>query len=251
MNTPLKIFIGYDPREHAAYEVAEWSIKRRASVPVLVTPLMLSHLGHIMCRPVERRDGKLWCPISEAPMATEFAISRFCVPFIQREGWALFCDCDVLCLGDIGDLFALADDQFSVMVVKHDYKPRTDVKMDGQIQTSYARKNWSSVVLWNCSHSSHARLTHHCLNHWPGRDLHAFKWLKDSEIGALPNDWNLLVGVVPSSDETKMLHYTNGGPWLQDWNDGPLDAKWNKELNAMQVYARRPAWKENPVLVDG
>src|SRR5438477_567623 len=108
----------------------------------------------------ERREGKLWCPISQAPMTTEFAISRFCVPFIQTDGWALFVDCDALCLADISKLFALADARFAVQVVKHAQQGGASVKMDGQAQTFYARKNWSSVILWNCSHPAHHRLTH-------------------------------------------------------------------------------------------
>jgi hypothetical protein len=248
---PLQIFIGWDPREHAAYEVAEWSIKWRASVPVLVTPLVLAHLGHIMCRPVERRDGKLWCPISEAPMATEFAISRFAVPFIQREGWALFCDCDVLCLDDIAELFALADERFAVMVVKHNHQPKAETKMDGQHQTKYPRKNWSSVVLWNCSHPAHARLTHDRLNHWPGRDLHAFKWLEDSEIGELPTEWNWLVGYHHGDPITaKLLHLTSGGPWLNDWQCGQCDWLWNRERRHLES-ALHVKTSDKYVLVDG
>lgn len=238
---PLSVFLGYDAHEHAAYEVAKFSIERRASVPVLVTPLVLSQLSHVMHRPVERRDGRLWCPISEAPMSTEFAISRFCVPFLQQEGWALFADCDVLCLADIAELFALADPHYAVQVVKHEYVPVAGKKMDGQTQTAYPRKNWSSVVLWNCAHHSHARLTHNNLNHWPGRDLHAFKWLDDGEIGELPQEWNWLVGVtqeeIGMSDMlpyAKLLHFTLGGPWFPEWAGGPCDELWIQERCKLQ-----------------
>jgi len=235
MSAPLQVFLGYDPREHVAYEVADFSIRRRASVPILITPLVLAHLGHVMCRPVERRDGKLYCPISQAPMSTEFAISRFCVPFLQREGWALFADCDVLCLADIAELFALADDRYAVQVVKHAPMTATGTKMDGQQQTAYARKNWSSVVLWNCSHPSHARLTHDRLNHWPGRDLHAFKWLEDDEIGELPQQWNWLVGVTQGdASAARTLHFTLGGPWFPEWMGGPCDDLWIRERCAMR-----------------
>lgn len=166
-------------------------------------------------------------------MATEFAISRFCVPFLQTSGWALFVDCDVLCLADIGELFALADDRYAVMVVKHDHQPTEATKMDGQVQTGYPRKNWSSVVLWNCAHEGHFRLTKERLNRWPGRDLHAFKWLEDEQIGALPEAWNHLVGI--SQGEANMLHYTNGGPFLENWQGGPLDTVWLKEQAAYKV----------------
>lgn len=229
MTAPLSIFIGYDQREHDAFRVARFSIERRASKPVMVTPLALSHLSWVLTRVITRTaDGHLWCPISQAPMSTEFAISRFCVPFIQSTGWALFTDCDVLCLTDIAELFALADDQYAVMVVKHDHQPTELTKMDGQAQTVYPRKNWSSVILWNCGHPAHLRLSKERLNRWPGRDLHAFKWLKDEEIGELPKEWNHLVEV-DLMGPAKFLHFTLGGPWLPNWPGSLYDYLWLEE----------------------
>jgi len=223
-----KIYLGWDPREQSAYDVAESSILRHASSPVAISPLKLGELGNIMTRSVETKDGRLWCPISQAPMATEFAISRFCVPFIQDSGWALFADCDILCLSDIAELFALADPKYAVMVVKHDQPVKEgETKMDGQLQTFYNRKNWSSVVLWNCSHPYNKLFTREHLNTWPGRDLHAFKWLLDSEIGELPVKWNWLVNVTPGEPALSGIwHYTLGGPWFQNWKGAPHDAAW-------------------------
>lgn len=175
-------------------------------------------------------------------MATEFAISRFCVPFLQKKGWALFVDCDVVCLGDIKELFALADDKYAVMVVKHDYKPTETTKMDCQVQTTYSRKNWSSVVLWNCAHPANKELTLEKLNTWPGRDLHAFKWLKEEEIGELNYGWNCLVGV---NDEKAIrvgiLHFTAGGPWIKDWKGGLLDDVWLDEMKLSGLSLPTPA----------
>jgi len=177
-------------------------------------------------------------------MATEFAISRFCVPFLQETGWALFVDCDIVCLDDIGKLFAEADERYAVMVVKHLHEPLEVTKMDGQIQTGYPRKNWSSVMLWNCSHEANLRLTKERLNRWPGRDLHAFKWLEDEQIGDLRPVWNFLVGVDEPLVDTpegifhrqpKILHYTNGGPWLPNWQGGPYDKEWLREQAAYKA----------------
>lgn len=253
MSHPLQIFLGWDPREHSAFEVAEFSIRRRCSAPLIIHPLLLVNLGHVMHRPIERHTSptgqvQLWCPISNAPMATEFAISRFCVPFLQQEGWALFVDCDVLCLADIAELFALRDDRYALQVVKHQQKDRLEAcptfKMDGQLQTFYARKNWSSVILWNCGHPAHARLTHKRLNGWPGRDLHAFGWLDDAEIGELPAEWNYLVGVQgqPATRHPQpaaLLHYTLGGPWFHDWKGGDHDDLWLSE------WAELKLWREH------
>lgn len=225
--TKLNIYIGYDPREDAAYTVARRSMARRATVPTAITPLELKHLP-MLTRPIEQKDGRMWCPISQAPMATEFAISRFCIPFLRKKGWALFVDCDIVCLSDILELFALADESYAVMCVKHEQAVKEgETKMDSQIQTFYARKNWSSVVLWNCSHPSNKKLTLDNLNQWPGRDLHAFKWLEDSEIGELPKKWNWLVNVTPGRPRKEGIwHYTLGGPFIKDWKSAPHDDVW-------------------------
>lgn len=234
----MTVYMGWDPREKIAYDVARYSILRRSSSPksVQVLPLELNKpaIKDILTRPIEFKDGKLWCPISEAPMATEFAISRFCVPFLKNNGWALFCDCDILCLTDIKEIFDLADEKYAVMVVKHNHNPSETLKMDNQIQTTYSRKNWSSVILWNCGHPSNKKLTLENLNTWPGRDLHAFKWLNDDEIGELPPEWNFLVGVTPEIESPKILHYTLGGAWFKDWKINDYDKIWLSELAEME-----------------
>jgi hypothetical protein len=209
----LHIYMGHDAREDVAYRVAEASLRRRSSALLSVAPLSRWTLPPQFARPTEMREGRLWCPISEAPMATDFAIARFAVPFLRREGWALFVDCDILCLADVAELFALADPRYAVMVVKHEMPETAGRKMDDQVQTSYPRKNWSSVVLWNCEHPANRQLPLHAFRSWPGRDLHGFRWLSDDEIGALPPEWNTLVDVDQHA-QPKILHYTLGGPWF-------------------------------------
>lgn len=215
--TPLPIFLGFDPREESAFQVAAKSIKARSSVPVDIIPLKLGDLGNILTRPIEVKDGRLWCPISQAPMATEFAISRFCVPFLVKDGWAVFMDCDVMARADIAELMDLADPKYAVMVVKHGHVPDVATKMQGCQNQQYNRKGWSSVTLWNCEHKSNKRLTLAHLNSWPGRDLHAFRWLEDCEIGELPPEWNVLVDQGTDPEGSKILHFTLGGPWFDGW----------------------------------
>lgn len=225
-----EVYIGYDPREDLAYEVCRSSIAKRTKLggdEVWINKLTLQIANIVMDRPIEYKDGKLWCPISGAHMSTEFAISRFTIPFLSKKGWVLFMDCDMICTTDIRELFDLADDKYAIMVVKHKQESGPETKMDGQIQSYYNRKNWSSVVLWNCDHPSHKKLTINDLNTWPGRDLHAFKWLMEDEIGDLPKEWNHLVGVDPPNPNAKILHYTLGGPWFHDWGiKNPEDTKW-------------------------
>jgi hypothetical protein len=232
------VYVGWDRREAIAYDVARYSIFRHSSEPkkTQVIPLEIHNLSTILTRKiVVQPDGRLWCPISEAPMATEFAISRFIIPLLRNKGWALFVDCDVIFQSDITELFGMADEKYAVMVVKHNHAPITTTKMDGQIQTVYPRKNWSSVVLWNCGHASNRKLTSEVLNTWPGRDLHAFKWLDDSEIGDLPPEWNHLIGAIPDPvPSTGILHFTSGGPFTPGWTGGPLDERWNEALEAMR-----------------
>jgi hypothetical protein len=229
-----KIFIGWDPREKVASEVAAASFRRRTAAPLDIRFLKLDRLREsgVLTRPVETREGRLWCPISDAPMATEFAISRFALPFLVSDGWALFVDSDVVCLADVEELFALADDRYAVMCVQHQHAPVSTTKMDGQIQTTYSRKNWSSVMLIHCGHEANRRLTHADLNGWPGRHLHAFRWLEDHEIGALPPEWNYLVGhSIKGPEPIKIAHFTEGGPFLPNWPGGPMDHLWLNELN--------------------
>lgn len=236
------IYMGYDSRETLAYEVARYTILSRANTETKIIPLELGsgRLQRILTRPVEWKVNEngvdqLWCPISDAPMTTEFAISRFAIPFLQESGKALFIDCDMVCLDDITNLFNLMDEKYAVMVVKHNYQPTEKFHDAGLLQTFYSRKNWSSVVLWNLDHPSNENLTLEALNTWPGRDLHAFKWLKDEEIGELPQEWNYLVGINKAANlrDQKMLHYTDGQPGWSGWVPQETDVVFNEECAKM------------------
>lgn len=235
-----KVYMGWDPRESGAYSVASFSIMRRTSKPVIVEPLMWHSLAHekILTRPIERRGAQLWCPISDAPMSTEFAISRFAVPILHKEGWALFADCDMLFVDDIEKLFALADNKYAVMVCKHDYAPREEIKMDGQAQAQYARKNWSSLILWNCSHPANRKLES-IINTWTGLPLHQFRWLEDDQIGELPLEWNWLVNVYDNKPDVSNLHFTLGGPWFSHYPPSPYDDLWKTERDIQDAWVKR------------
>lgn len=220
----MRVFIGYDGREHAAYEVARLTAE---SFGCQVTPIYEDQLRAqgLLTRPVDRRGG-MFDFSSSAPQSTEFAISRFFVPLLAHSGWCLFTDCDIIFLRDPKELCALADPSKAVWVVKHPALNGAGEKMDGQIQTRYARKNWSSVMLFNCDHPANRRLNLTTLNQWPGRDLHALAWLADSEIGELPDDWNWLVNVREKPANPAIAHYTLGGPWFSDWERQPHDEIW-------------------------
>lgn len=233
----LPIVIGWDSREPLSFDVCRHSFERRTSKPLHIIPLMQKSLRMegLYWRKHEQRDGILWDTISGAPMSTEFAVTRFLLPHIlPRKGWALFAESDMLAQADIAELFDLADPAFAVMCVKHRHEPKEARKMDGQPQVHYARKNWSSFVLWNMEHKAHDALTTELVNTLPGRDLHGFCWLHDDQIGSLPAEWNVLVQPGEKTPVGKVLHYTNGtpeltaGPWLREaaMLHRPLPSEW-------------------------
>lgn len=224
----INLYIGYDRREDEAYRVACASAAQRSSQPIAVQRLDARELydQRLLWRPVEHHEGRMRDHLSDAPQSTEFASSRFLVPFLQRAGWALFTDCDVVFMADVAELFALADERYALMCVQHGPLHGPDIKMDGQVQTVYGRKNWSSVMLINASHAAWHRLTLGMVNQFPGDLLHRFFWLRDSEIGALPAEWNWLVGVQTMPVAPKIAHLTLGGPWLPGWHGAEYDDIW-------------------------
>lgn len=229
------IWIGYDPRESDAYRVARISILMQASESIPIAPVELTKLHHggLYFREHEYRvnpktnQRQLWDIVSDAPMSTEFAISRFLTPHLAHSGWALFMDCDFMAQGDIADLFALADPRYAVMVVKHDQQPAESYKMDGQIQTAYPRKNWSSLMLFNCDHPANRRLSVSMINVARGRDLHQFCWLDDELIGELPGCWNHLVGVNPPNPAARLIHFTLGIPSMEGYAGCEYSQEWS------------------------
>jgi hypothetical protein len=221
----FKVFIGFDPREQDAYLVCEATV-RRSRQAVDVMPIVLEQMRWAgkYKRVTSMVEGRLWDEISKAPMSTEFAISRFLVPILAGwQGWALFCDCDFMFRGDVADLFDMADERYALMCVKHDHKPEESEKMDGQIQTSYPRKNWSSLMLWNCGHPMHAGQQDR-VDRWPGLWLHGLRWLPDELIGALPPEWNWL------EQSPKAVHYTRGTPDMPGYEQSAFAEQWRQEL---------------------
>jgi lipopolysaccharide biosynthesis glycosyltransferase len=224
----LPVFIGSDESELRAVDVAEYSLHRHATrTQVRARRLSMRTLTNYT-RPTSRMaNGQLWDEISAAPMSTSHAIARFFVPLLcDYSGWALFTDGDVLFRDDVHHLFALAEPQYAVMVVQHPPLLEAGWKKAGHVQLAYPRKNWSSVMLINCGHLANRQLKLSILNTWPGRDLHAFKWLGEHEIGALPARWNHLVGVNPPEANPAIVHYTLGTPDIDGHQQDPFAQEW-------------------------
>jgi hypothetical protein len=236
MALPIPIYIGYDPRERAATNVLIDSLYQHSSLPLAITPLVTPQLeGQGLFR--RQRDPK---------QSTAFSFTRFLVPKLMGyQGWAIFMDCDMLCRGDIAELWAQRDEQMAVMCVKHEHVPGETVKFMGEVQSAYPKKNWSSLMMLNCSRCT--ALTVDYVNTATGLDLHRFHWLSgDHEIGAIEGGlWNHLVDVQAAPDASvgqggpHLLHWTLGGPWFRDQRTmgGVLAAEWfSARDDAMKLW---------------
>jgi len=212
MKSYNKIFVGYDSREDEAYKTCVNSIRKNCPWFVFVADLIQEDL---------RKQGHYYRDIDPLS-STEFSFTRFLIPHLtEYNGWHIFCDCDFVFMDDINKIFDMKDDKYAVMVCKHDYKPKNEIKMDGKVQHLYPRKNWSSLVLWNSGHPSNKALTKEMVNTETGQFLHRFSWLKDEEIGEIPIQWNWLVNWYkePEDGSPKALHFTEGGPWFKGYEN--------------------------------
>jgi hypothetical protein len=224
----LNVFIGYDTKESVAYHTLAHSILRRASVPVSIAPLMQSQLKSLYTR--ERGPTE----------STEFSLSRFLVPALSGfRGWSVFMDCDMLCRTDIHELSLFMEKQKdkAVLVCKHDYVPRTQRKFLDQVQTQYPRKNWSSLMIFNNERCR--ALTPGHVNSAPGLDLHRFAWADDRDIGALPLEWNWLVGEYAHNPAAKIVHFTIGGPYYDEYRQCDYAGEWFAEAESMRSVSLR------------
>jgi lipopolysaccharide biosynthesis glycosyltransferase len=227
----LKIFIGFDPVESVAWHTMAHSILARSSVPVALVPVNITNLKGIYTR------------VRDPKQSNEFSFTRFLVPYLSDyEGYATFFDCDQLVRTDVAELFKLAaaDPSKAVHVVQHDYEPKDHIKFLNTVQYRYPRKNWSSVVLWNCAHPANRHVTAEYVNTASAMELHRFQWLDDSQIGALDVRWNWLVGEYadPPSD-VRNVHWTVGGPYFHEYKNADFADEWFAEFDRMSSCRQR------------
>ncbi len=218
----IRIFVGYDNRIPVAFQTLVHSITQRSSVPVTVCPINLTNIKGIFHRE------------ANSLQSTEFSFSRFLTPYLSSyEGWSIFMDNDIILLDDIAKLWALRDDKYSVMCVQHDHAPSEKKKFMGAVQTSYEKKNWSSVILFN--NAKCKALTPDYVNTASGLELHQFKWLGDDMlIGALPLEWNYLAAYNDTHEapvsKPALIHYTIGGPFYPEFADTEYAQEWFAEF---------------------
>ncbi len=213
---PIPVFVGYDPREAIAYHVCCNSIIRNASAPVAIVPVALNLFSEYK---ETHTDG-----------SNNFIYTRFLVPWLMGwSGKAIFIDGDMIVRGDIIELYESLSMGQDVAVVKHDYRTKQTEKYMGAKNEDYPRKNWSSVIVWNCNSFPNRKLTPEFVMASTGAFLHRFSWLDDDRIQALPPEWNWLPDEYGANSDAKLLHYTLGTPCFHEYADTPQNEEWHRE----------------------
>lgn len=204
----LTVYVGYDSSnfgQKIAYDVCIRSI-RKYNEKIKIIPLIKSELEKIgFNREYDPRA------------STEFTYTRFLVPYLNNyDGIAVFCDSDFLYKYNIVELLNFYDETKAVMCVKHEQKSLTNSKFSGMPQNDYPRKNWSSLMLFNCAHPSCKNLTLDIVNKESPKYLHRMEWCDSNQIGEIPYQYNYLLGYYFTNDP-KAIHFTEGGPWHNEW----------------------------------
>lgn len=209
----INIWVGYDDQFSMNNAIQEASIRRHCSEDLKINYLKLSKLQQILTR---KRD---------VLQSTDSAFTRWLVPHLtDYSGWHLYMDSDMMLRDDISKLWDLKDESKAVMVVKHPMYNIPNTKFNNNVQLNYERKYWSSLILFNCNKCQALNLDY--VNVAKGLDLHQFKWVFDDLIGELPMSWNHLVGVEEHNNEASLVHWTNGGPWFDEYKNCEFSSEW-------------------------
>jgi len=227
VNEIVDIVVGFDQRESVAYHTFTQSVIENSTIPVRFLPLSMSSLSNYK---EVHKDG-----------SNDFIYSRFLVPYMMNfKGWAIYADGDMVCLEDIKKLWNLRDNKYAVQVVKHDYKTKITEKYWGNKNEDYPRKNWSSLILWNCEHESHKILTPDFIQNQSGAFLHRFSWIKDEEIGSIDKEWNWLAMEYEEKKSINLIHYTIGTPCFKEYENKSLSSYWKKAFsNLLDGYHKK------------
>lgn len=217
----IRIFAGYDKREEQGMCAFARSVNAHATEEVAIAPIH-----------GEQRDG-----------SNTFTYSRFMVPsLLGFKGWAIFMDAsDMILRADVAELWKLRDESKAVQVVKHDYRTKHHRKYIGTRMEcnneDYPRKNWSSVILWNCAHPQNCLLLPRMVEVATGAFLHRFGWLTDDQIGELPPEWNHLVREYDPAPDAKLAHFTLGIPGFKEYAQDEFSDEWRCHAYAAERVA--------------
>lgn len=221
MSGMINLYVGFDPRTEIGYHTFVSSVLHCTSVPVGIVPLDQTMLRSVW--KAGHRDG-----------SNAFTYLRFLVPFLNSfSGWAVFADgSDMVMRGDLAELWELRNHHKAVQVVKHHYSTKHPKKYVGTameaVNEDYDRKNWSSLMLINCSHFSWRDLTPELVGGgMPGEDLQSFKFIRTpQQLGELPLEWNWLVDEYGENPHAKLLHWTTGIPAFPQYTNAPMADVW-------------------------
>ncbi len=220
MSEIVDIVVGFDQREAVAYHTFTQSIIEKSTMPVRFLPLSINSLSNYNER---HKDG-----------SNDFIYSRFLVPHLMNfKGWAIYADGDMVCLEDIKKLWNQRDKNYALQVVKHDYETKIEKKYFGNKNENYPRKNWSSLILWNCEHEAHKILSPDFIEKQSGAFLHRFSWIKDEEIGELEKEWNWLSLEYEEKKDINLIHYTIGTPCFKEYENKSLSSYWKKAFSSL------------------
>ena len=227
MDDVIDVAVGFDQREAVAYHTFVQSVIQNASIPVRFMPLDIKSLKTYN---ETHTDG-----------SNEFIYARFLVPYLMNfKGWVIYADGDMICVEDIKKLWDLRDKKYAVQVVQHDYETKVKKKYWGNKNENYPRKNWSSVVIWNCEHEKHKILSPKFIQNQTGSFLHRFNWLNDDEIGNIDKRWNWLAMEYEEEKDINLIHYTIGTPCFKEYSNGPFSSYWNKSfLDTLEGYHKK------------
>jgi len=207
MNETLTVYIGYDSADYGQYLANIVCIRSMSNYAKLnIKSLVKKDLEE---QKIFDRD--------DSTGSTEFTYTRFLVPYLNNyQGYAIFCDSDFLWNCDPSVLLQYIDPTKAISCVQHEYTEcPNQTKMDGLKQEWYPRKNWSSLIVFNCAHPSCRKLTPETVNTQTPKWLHRMEWAEDEEIGSIPHTFNYLVGYYHDHKLPKAIHYTDGGPWYK------------------------------------
>ena len=103
--------------------------------------------------------------------------------------------------------------------------------MLSNIDTIQIKNRWSSLMLFDCSKLK--KLSKEYLDKASPADLHQFAWVDDNDISSIPLKYNHLVGYYKKHKYIKAIHYTQGGPWFENYKEGELSEEWWNVYNSL------------------